>query len=39
MKHWKENRMKWHKSLGFSDNELRFHDHIKLAHYADAAAI
>jgi glycyl-tRNA synthetase len=36
--HWKENRMKWHKSLGFSDDELRFHDHIKLAHYADAAA-
>ena len=35
--HWKENRMKWHKSLGFSDDELRFHDHIKLAHYADAA--
>ena len=36
--HWKENRIKWHKSLGFSDDELRFHDHIKLAHYADAAA-
>ncbi|MDG2369282.1 MAG: glycine--tRNA ligase [Flavobacteriales bacterium] len=36
--HWKDNRMKWHKSLGFNDDELRFHDHIKLAHYADAAA-
>jgi glycyl-tRNA synthetase len=36
--HWKENRIKWHKSLGFSDDELRLHDHIKLAHYADAAA-
>ena len=35
--HWKENRLKWHKSLGFTDNDLRFHDHIKLAHYADAA--
>ena len=35
--HWKEARIKWHKSLGFSDEDLRFHDHIKLAHYADAA--
>ena len=36
--HWKENRINWHKSLGFTENDLRFHDHIKLAHYADAAA-
>ncbi|MAP01888.1 MAG: glycine--tRNA ligase [Flavobacteriales bacterium] len=35
--HWKENRIKWHKSLGISDDNLRFHDHLKLAHYADAA--
>ena len=35
---WKENRMKWHKSLGFSDDHYRFHDHEKLAHYANAAA-
>lgn len=35
--YWKENRMKWHKALGFGDNHYRFHDHIKLAHYADAA--
>lgn len=35
---WKENRMKWHKSLGFSDEYYRFHDHEKLAHYANAAA-
>lgn len=36
--HWKETRMKWHKALGFSDSKYRFHDHIKLAHYANAAA-
>ncbi|MBG15807.1 MAG: glycine--tRNA ligase [Crocinitomicaceae bacterium] len=35
--HWKENRIKWHKSLGISNDNLRFHDHLKLAHYADAA--
>ncbi len=34
---WKEERLKWHKSLGFGDNHYRFHDHEKLAHYADAA--
>ena len=35
---WKENRMKWHLSLGMGENNYRFHDHEKLAHYADAAA-
>jgi glycyl-tRNA synthetase len=35
--HWKEERLKWHLSLGFSKENYRFHDHIKLAHYADAA--
>ncbi len=35
--HWKETRMKWHLSLGISPDRFRFHDHIKLAHYADAA--
>ena len=35
---WKDYRMKWHKALGFADNAYRFHDHIKLAHYANAAA-
>jgi len=35
--HWKENRMNWHMSLGITEESLRFHDHIKLAHYADAA--
>src|SRR5690606_29638925 len=35
---WKENRMKWHLSLGMGEENYRFHDHDKLAHYADAAA-
>lgn len=35
--HWKETRMKWHMSLGISADKYRFHDHVKLAHYADAA--
>lgn len=34
---WKETRMKWHSSLGFPKTKYRFHDHIKLAHYANAA--
>jgi glycyl-tRNA synthetase len=36
--YWKERRMKWHKSLGLGDEKYRFHDHDKLAHYANAAA-
>ncbi len=35
--YWKEARIKWHKALGFGEDAYRFHDHIKLAHYADAA--
>jgi glycyl-tRNA synthetase len=35
--HWKTTRMKWHLSLGISPDKFRFHDHVKLAHYADAA--
>lgn len=35
--HWKEERLKWHLSLGIPAEKYRFHDHIKLAHYADAA--
>ncbi|MGD1946043.1 MAG: glycine--tRNA ligase [Croceivirga sp.] len=35
---WKEKRMKWHLSLGMGKDNYRFHDHEKLAHYADAAA-
>ncbi|MDB5275129.1 MAG: glycyl-tRNA synthetase [Ferruginibacter sp.] len=34
---WKEERKKWHESLGIPAEKLRYHDHIKLAHYADAA--
>jgi glycyl-tRNA synthetase len=36
-RHWKEVRMKWHTALGFGDENYRFHDHTKLAHYANAA--
>lgn len=35
--HWKNIRMKWHKALGFGDEYYQFHDHDKLAHYANAA--
>ena len=34
---WKETRMKWHLSLGINQEKYRFHNHEKLAHYADAA--
>ncbi len=34
---WKENRLNWHKSLGLGEDNYRFHDHEKLAHYANAA--
>jgi glycyl-tRNA synthetase len=34
---WKATRMKWHQTLGFPESKHRFHDHIKLAHYAKAA--
>ena len=36
-KRWKELRMKWHQALGFGAENYRFHDHEKLAHYANAA--
>jgi glycyl-tRNA synthetase len=35
--YWKAERMKWHLSLGISPDKYRFHDHVKLAHYAKAA--
>ncbi|MDD3738173.1 MAG: glycine--tRNA ligase [Lentimicrobiaceae bacterium] len=35
--YWKEFRMRWHKALGFGDENYRYHDHEKLAHYANAA--
>ncbi len=34
---WKQTRLKWHFSLGMGKDNYRFHDHEKLAHYADAA--
>ncbi|MDR0725046.1 MAG: glycine--tRNA ligase [Prevotellaceae bacterium] len=36
--YWKNIRMEWHRSLGFGNDKYRFHDHDKLAHYANAAA-
>ena len=36
-RHWKEERMKWHLALGIPSEKYRFHDHEKLAHYANAA--
>jgi len=35
--YWKQERLKWHLELGIPQTEYRFHDHVKLAHYADAA--
>jgi glycyl-tRNA synthetase len=35
--YWKEMRIKWHKTLGTDPDNLRFHDHDNLAHYANAA--
>ena len=35
--HWKQFRMRWHQALGFGEKKYRFHDHEKLAHYANAA--
>jgi glycyl-tRNA synthetase len=35
--YWKEARLKWHLALGSSEENYRFHDHAKLAHYANAA--
>ncbi len=40
MKHyeeWKQKRLAWHLSLGLGENNYKFHDHLKLAHYANAA--
>ncbi|MFK7002615.1 glycine--tRNA ligase [Flavobacterium covae] len=35
--YWKQTRLKWHKSLGLGAENYRYHDHEKLAHYANAA--
>ena len=34
---WRQTRLKWHKALGLGDQKYRYHDHEKLAHYANAA--
>ena len=36
--YWKKTRLNWHLSLGLGNEKYRFHDHLKLAHYANAAA-
>ncbi len=36
-KTWKETRLKFHKAIGLPAEKLKFHDHDKLAHYANAA--
>ena len=35
---WKQTRLAWHQALGFGNENYRFHDHEKLAHYANAAS-
>ena len=36
--HWKQARLNWHLSLGLGADKYRFHNHLKLAHYANAAS-
>ena len=36
-KYWKQTRLNWHVNLGMGAENYRFHDHEKLAHYANAA--
>ncbi len=35
--HWKKERLNWHQSLGLGNEKYRYHNHTKLAHYANAA--
>ncbi len=35
--YWKEARLNWHKAVGTPPEKYRYHDHTKLAHYANAA--
>ncbi|MEC5394060.1 glycine--tRNA ligase [Bergeyella sp. RCAD1439] len=35
---WKQKRLNWHLALGLGQENYKFHDHEKLAHYANAAA-
>lgn len=34
---WKATRLKWHLALGSDPAKYRYHDHVKPAHYANAA--
>ena len=34
---WKAERLEWHKKMGLDVAKLSYHDHLKPAHYADAA--
>ncbi|GHB76062.1 glycine--tRNA ligase [Persicitalea jodogahamensis] len=34
---WKETRLKFHQAIGLPADKLKYHDHDKLAHYANAA--
>ena len=34
---WKKKRLDWHLNIGIDDSSFRYHNHDKLAHYADAA--
>ncbi|HEX5025263.1 MAG TPA: glycine--tRNA ligase [Agriterribacter sp.] len=36
-RYWKEARLQWHLSLGLPAEKYRYHDHVKLAHYAKEA--
>ena len=35
--YWKEHRLNWHRNMGIDAKKYRYHDHVKLAHYANAA--
>lgn len=35
--YWKKKRLAWHQTLGLGNDKYRFHDHLNLAHYANAA--
>ena len=35
--YWKALRLRWHQALGLGKEHYRYHDHLNLAHYADAA--
>ena len=35
--YWKQARLAWHTKVGIPSEDYRVHDHIKLAHYANAA--